>query len=456
MSRFPLCINYIPGTQNVVADAISRYSGVALAVMTRRMLRVTAPEREENVNPASSNSNDSNVEKPSVKHHVHSKAYKTKEQNAKKQVPLPETPEGVVLYDSILKAYEKDPLYSDAEFTARMNLDARGVWRLGGKVVVPNDASLRNRLIRLHHDAPYAAHRGITKTLELIERLFWWPGSRHDVETYVRTCNLCQRMNTSNQKKAGLLQPLQVPAGPWRSVSMDLITGLPKSSGFDSILVFVDRFTKYVVFVPTTATLDTRGFAMLFVQHIVTFHGMPDEVVSDRGSQFNSTFWKEVCHMLQIDRCLSSAYHPESDGQTERVNRILEDVLRHYVSPDHTDWSQYVSLAQFAINNSWHESTKFSPFYLNHGRHPRMPGLENLDPVDGKPASTSQRFVRNMNKAIVQAKKCLWAAQERMRANENPSGLVRSKLERWLAKQQCAYILVLVMREYTMCSMYLL
>jgi hypothetical protein len=94
-------------------------------------------------------------------------------------------------------------------------------------------------------------------------------------------------MKASNLKKAGLLQPLQVAAGPWRSVSMDMTTGLPKSSGFDSILVFVDRFTKYVVFVPTIATLDTKGFAKLFIQHIVTFHGMPDEVVSDRGSQFN-------------------------------------------------------------------------------------------------------------------------------------------------------------------------
>jgi transposase InsO family protein len=118
---------------------------------------------------------------------------------------------------------------------------------------------------------------------------------------------------------------------------MDLITGLQQCEGYDSILVFVDRFTKYVVFVPTTQTLDAKGFARLFIEHIVAFNGMPCEVVSDRGPQFVSLFWKEVCNTLGLERCLSSAYHAESDGQTERVNRILEDVLRHFVGPDHKD-----------------------------------------------------------------------------------------------------------------------
>jgi hypothetical protein len=161
--------------------------------------------------------------------------------------------------------------------------------------------------------------------------------------------------------------------------------------------------------------LDAKAFARLFIEHIVAFNGMPNEVVSDRGPQFTSLFWKEVCSTLGMERCLSSAYHPESDGQTERVDRILEDALRHFVGPDHKDWVQLVRLAQFAVDNSWHESTQFSPFYLNYGRHPKMPGLANLCvgmAVDGDKRESDARVVaKNVTRAIQKAKQCLWAAQ---------------------------------------------
>lgn len=434
MARFPLCIKYVPGQSNVVADALSRYSGVALAslaVMTRRM-RALGGEENGNSNPANSNSNLRNLDNSNVEGTSNDERSDDSNASAVNETRLDaggskkarkEKPQSTTLMEDILSAYEKDPLYSNEKFTNGLRKDVKGIWRLGSKVVVPNDAELRARVLKAHHDTPFAGHRGVTKTLELVERLFWWPGLKHDVETHVKTCNLCQRMKSSNLKKAGLLQPLEVPEGPWRSVSMDLITALPQSEGYDSILVFVDRFSKYVLCIPTTQALDAKGFAKLFINHVVAFHGMPDEVVSDRGPQFTSLFWKIVCKALGIERCLSSAYHPESDGQTERVNRILEDVLRHFVSLDHKDWVQQLPLAQFAINNSWHESTRFSPFYLNHGRHPRLPGLADLEDsmdVDGdKREADANVFAKKVKRAIQTAKQCLWAAQDRMKAYVN-------------------------------------
>src|SRR4051794_1343448 len=126
------------------------------------------------------------------------------------------------------------------EFVKTMVVDGNGIYRLNGKVVVPVDKALRERVIKMHHDLPSAGHRGITKTLKLVERSFWWPTLTKDVTQYVSTCDMCQRMKANSQKKAGLLQPLSVPKRPWQSVSMDLITGLSMSNGYDSILVFVD------------------------------------------------------------------------------------------------------------------------------------------------------------------------------------------------------------------------
>jgi hypothetical protein len=153
---------------------------------------------------------------------------------------------------------------------------------------------------------------------------------------------------------------------------MDFIEQLPNSGGFDSILVIVCRFTKMAAFIPTVVTATSQDLANIFLQHIWSKHGTPDDIVSDRGSKFVSKFWKALCRRLSIDRKVSTAYHPETDGQTERVNQTLEQYIRIYCAYQQNDWHEWLPMAEFAYNNSDHTSTQVSPFKANYGFNPTI------------------------------------------------------------------------------------
>lgn len=153
---------------------------------------------------------------------------------------------------------------------------------------------------------------------------------------------------------------------------MDFIEGLPESEGFDCIFVVVDRFTKMGRFIPTVKTLDTPGLAFIFLREIFAQHGVPSDIVSDRGKHFISRFWSSLCDLLHIKSNLSTAYHPETDGQTERLNQILEQYLRIYVNYQQDDWVSLLPLAEFAYNNSPHSATQLTPFFANKGYHPQL------------------------------------------------------------------------------------
>ena len=195
-------------------------------------------------------------------------------------------------------------------------------------------------------------------------------------------------------------------------MSMDLIVKLPTTvDGHDLILVFVDRLSKMVQSVPTTESLNARSFAALFVNNVVRSHGLPATLISDRGLQSNNNFWAHTCELLGMDKRMSNAFHPQTDGQT-RTNRTLEEMLRAYVSLEHDNWDAKLACAEFAINNSWHETVKNTPFFLNYGQHPLTPATKQLPSAVPKAAD----FVEGIVKSVKEARKFMEAAQQKMNA----------------------------------------
>ncbi|CAI7742893.1 unnamed protein product [Closterium sp. NIES-53] len=184
-------------------------------------------------------------------------------------------------------------------------------------------------LLEEFHDVPYAGHFRSNKTLAGIAKYYYWPRMAADVQQFVTSCDTCQRMKSSKQKKTGLLQPLSVLEQPWQVVSLDFITGLPSTSrGHDSNLVVIDKFSKMGHFIPTNATATAEATARLFFDRIITIHSIPATLISNRDPKFMSKFWKELMGLLGTKLAMSSAYHPQTDGQTERLNQVVEQLLR--------------------------------------------------------------------------------------------------------------------------------
>jgi len=236
------------------------------------------------------------------------------------------------------------------------------------------DSRERSRILKSAHGDPMAGHFGVKRTTEKIRRRFFWPGMLQDVKRYIRECVICQRAKVRRQKKIGLLKPLPEPDGPWQWITMDFITDLPPSkideNVYDAILVIVDRFSKMAHYIPSRKDVKAQSLARIFMHEVIRLHGVPEVLTSDRGPIFTSQFWRTFWEHLSSRLTHTTAYHPESDGQTERQNATLEDYLRCYCSFEQDDWALWLDVAEFAYNDSPHASTGFTPFEVNLGRHP--------------------------------------------------------------------------------------
>jgi hypothetical protein len=201
---------------------------------------------------------------------------------------------------------------------------------------------------------------------------------------------------------------------------MDFITQLPVTKkGYDAIAVFVDRLTKMVHFAPTYTDCSAIDVARLFNDTVFKHHGLPSKLISDRDPRFTSKFWTELTRLLGTKLKMSAASHPQTDGQTERSNRVLEDYLRHYISPSQDDWDEWLPQADFSVNNAWQKSIKNTPFMLNFGQQPRTP----LTQSGGREVRVSQasNFAQTMKENLDRAKASLLAARSRQKlfADEN-------------------------------------
>jgi hypothetical protein len=213
------------------------------------------------------------------------------------------------------------------------------------------------------------------------------------------------------------MQPLPIPTRPWQQVSMDLITQLPRSrSGNDAIVVFVDKLTKLVHYAATTTTVSAPQLATIFMREVVRLHGVPESILSDRDPRFTSHFWRAFWQQLGTTLTMSTAYHPQTDGQTERANRTLEEMLRARINFAQDDWDEHLAAAELAINNASQASTGFSPFFLNYGQHMRLPldnELASAAPDCNNPAAAER--IRRLHSDIDRARTHIEAAQQRQK-----------------------------------------
>jgi hypothetical protein len=205
-----------------------------------------------------------------------------------------------------------------------------------------------------------------------LRQQFWWTRMKREVARYVSECDTCRKVNADYMKPGGLLQPLSIPDWKWDDISMDFIVGLPMTARkFDSIWVIVDRLSKSAHFIPVNTKYRVEKYAEIYIAHVLCLHGVLKMIISDRGSQFVVRFWEQLHASLRTHLIHSSAYHPQTDGQTKRVNQILEDMLRACVMEYQGSWDNNMPWAEFSYNNRYQERLKMAPFEVLYGRRCR-------------------------------------------------------------------------------------
>jgi transposase InsO family protein len=344
LSDIEFQVEYVPGPQNAAADALSRRVDLQPSVAAEVV--ADAPQR------------------PRLKLQLGAIPTVT-------EVPMWEVrSKSVPFLAEIKKAAAADPWYAGklAEIAPSDGL-VRGeglLWTDEGILWVPDDLEIRRKLLFEMHDAPTGGHLGVRKTIHKMQEQFWWLGMRKDIEDYVRGCVVCASTKASQQLPTGLLHPLPIPSRPWETISIDFVGPLPRTSDYyDFILVIIDKFTKMAHFVPTTTNVTAAKTAKLLIQNAFKLHGLPQSILSDRDPRFTAKVWQEIFKAWGTELKMSSSYHPQTNAQSERLNRTLEAGLRAYAQRTKTDWATWLPMVEAFYNSSVHESTGKTPFEMN-------------------------------------------------------------------------------------------
>jgi hypothetical protein len=350
LSDFEFQIQYVKGSLNSVADALSRRADY---------------EDEAEMEREHERTKDLSDEQPRVK--LQHQTIATTTAQPLWQIRIHDTP----LLSDVQSAAKRDMAYQDMLSRPEPRTDGLIVgdgllWTSDGLFYVPNDLELRRRLIHEVHDTPTGGHMGLAKTMARLTTTCWWSGMKSMIADYVRGCTTCAAIKPLLQKPAGTLRPLPIPDKPWRTISIDFVGPLPATKDyFNYILVVVDKFSKMAHFIATTTNVTSKETAELLINNIVRLHGLPDAIISDRGHEFTASLFQEVWKAMGTELRMSTAYHPQSDGQTERVNRELEQQLRAHADRTGSNWKEWLAIVEMHYNSDVHSSTGKTPYEMN-------------------------------------------------------------------------------------------
>ncbi|KAL0549087.1 hypothetical protein IC582_013567 [Cucumis melo] len=381
-------ILYHPGKANVVADALSRKVSHSAALITRQ-----APLHRD-------------LERAEIAVSVGAVTM----QLAQLTVQL-------TLRQRIIDAQSNDPYLvekrglAEAGQAVEFSLSSDGGLLFERRLCVPSDSAVKTELLSEAHSSPFSMHPGSTKMYQDLKRVYWWRNMKREVAEFVSRCLVCQQVKAPRQRPAGLLQPLSIPEWKWENVSMDFITGLPRTlRGFTVIWVVVDRLTKSAHFVPGKSTYTASKWAQLYMSEIVRLHGVPVSIVSDRDARFTSKFWKGLQTAMGTRLDFSTAFHPQTDGQTERLNQVLEDMLRACALEFPGSWDSHLHLMEFAYNNSYQATIGMAPFEALYGKCCRSPVCWG---EVGEQRLMGPELVQSTNEAIQKIRSRMHTAQSR-------------------------------------------
>lgn len=413
LADYDFTIQYVKGPTNSVADALSRYPYEEKEVGINTIESVLTPNQELLERIIKSYDEDNEIKE----------IYDILKEN----LPIPKSIHNHIKHYSI----EDNLLY----FSVVKGGNDR-------RIVVSPKSKLVQEIIGNAHDGNSAGHFGYFKTYMRLHPMFYWPNMLKSVKRYCQRCTVCQKTKPETTGQRGLFSPLPIPEGRWTDISLDFVTGVPRcKNGHDMILVVVDRFTKMAHFIPTRKTATAEQCAKLMVDNCFKLHGIPKRMVSDKDIRFMNKFWFTVYKIFGTSLLFSTTNHPQTDGQTERTNRILNQLLRNYASNDLYSWDKWLSMAEFAYNSSHQVSIGSSPFEVCYGYLPDSPMFISSSRVSSRRYSNkAEEFALEMKVIMENVKENMIEAQRSQETQHNKSRVYETfEVGDWILLHKDAY-----------------